>query len=1284
MNRKFILTILFMSVFPSLQSAIANWNNSNLAFQNKSGSANQGIIAGSDSLPGSVTEDWLTELRDENGNKIIGNSTQKLPDTNPEEPGDALQRKVFNGPSPNSQFGKSVSSAGDVNGDGYDDIIVGAWQYNTATGRAYVFYGGLNMNTVADVIITGEAINNYLGISVSSAGDVNADGYSDVIVGAYGHNSNSGRAYIYYGGSAMNNTADVIMNGESTGALFGCSVSCAGDVNDDGYDDVIAGSYAYDSLRGRSYIFYGGQVMNNIPDVIITGDASQLSSGYSVSKAGDVNADGYGDVIIGETGFSSNTGRANIFYGGSSMDDVSDVVLTGETTYSNFGISVASAMDLNADGYSDVIVGASGYNSNTGKVYIFYGASSMDYAPDVTMIGEAVSNAFGVSVASIGDINGDGYSDVIAGASGYNFNSGRAYIYLGGINMDSTSDVIVSGESGNNTFGNCVATAGDVNDDGYSDILVGANGIQRVYLYDYYLKNEISPELTMSGESSGDNFGITVNNAGDVNGDGFDDIIVGADSYNSTTGKAYIFYGGTPMNKIADVTMTGEAVANYFGRSVSGAGDVNGDGYSDVIVGAFGFSSNVGRAYIYYGGNPMNNTADVTMTNAFGIGKFGSSVSGTGDMNGDGYADVIVGAPEYNNSTGLVNIFFGGSSMDNSYDVLIFGEISNNLFGKSVSGAGDFNGDGYGDAVVGAYAYGSGTGRAYVIYGSASGINNYGDLVLNGVSTNTYFGYSCSCAGDVNGDGYSDIIISAVATNFFKGVVFLYYGGNVPDITPDQMFSGESDNNNFGFLLSPGGDINGDGYSDVLIGAGGYASYQGRTYVYLGGTSMNNSPDVTMKGETFNNDFGIAAAIGNFNGDGYSDVVVGSPQFNSYTGKSYVYFGSAISANPILTYVRDVPVDQGGKVNLKWARSSYDVQGNTLITDYLIQRSFPPENGNFSWQNVTSIPASYESFYSYVDNTPSDSITNNTSTFYYRIIARTSSINQNWKSNILYGRSIDNISPPVVSPFNAFSESNNVRLTWNHNSAPDLLNYVLFRSTSQTIDPNNETPFATTSDTTYLDTTPLSGVYYYFIVAQDIHNNYSPVATAQGPINARNLTLYGAIQGMYDPVTDTEIPDTINVRLRDSSSPYASIDSSKHVLLGPLTGQQFSYYNIQDNTPYYVQVTHRNFLETWSANPVTFSGGSSSIAFSVNSIYAYGSNEIQVDSYPYDVYAFYSGDVNHDEVIDLSDLIQIFNDANQFTTGYVVTDVTGDDFVDLSDLTLTFNNAGNFVTVIKP
>jgi hypothetical protein len=692
--------------------------------------------------------------------------------------------------------------------------------------------------------------------------------------------------------------------------------------------------------------------------------------------------------------------------------------------------------------------------------------------------------------------------------------------------------------------------------------------------------------------------------------------------YFSYAGKAYIFYGGSSMNNTVDVTMTGETLNNFFGYSVSSAGDVNGDGYSDVIVGAVGYSLNKGRAYIFFGGSSMNNTSDVTMTGETTNIFFGGSVSSAGDVNGDGYSDVIVGSYGNNSFTGRAYVYFGGTNMNIYSDVIMNGETTDNEFGKSVSTAGDVNGDGYSDVIVGANRFNTQTGRAYVYYGGID-MNNIADVTMTGENTSNFFGYSVSFAGDVNGDGYSD----------------------------------------------------------VIVGAHNYNVQIGRAYVYFGGTAMNNIADVIMTGEANLYEFGYSvSSAGDINGDGYSDLIVGSRAYNTYTGRAYIYNGSAISANPILNYVKDVPNDQGGKLNLKWARSANDVQGNTLVTDYLIQRSFPPTGGNFSWQNVTTIPASHESFYTYIDNTPSDSTSNGSSTFFFRITARTNDINQTWRSNILSGRSIDNIAPLAVSAFTATNAGANVNLNWGGSSAPDLLNYILYRSTSPTIDPYLQTPLATSTSLTYTDTSPISGLYYYFILAQDIHGNYSPVSVTQRPAVTLNLTML--IQGFYNSSTDLMVRDTSVVYLRSSTSPYAKVDSAKAYLSNTGAGN-FYFTNAANGVSYYLQLKQRNTLETWSKITQQFAGSILTYNFTSASSQAYGNNMINVDASPVR-YAVYSGDVNQNGYIDLTDVIQINNAANTFASGYVVTDLTGNNIVDLTDVLMAYNNATAFVSVIRP
>ena len=176
-----------------------------------------------------------------------------------------------------------------------------------------------------------------------------------------------------------------------------------------------------------------------------------------------------------------------------------------------------------------------------------------------------------------------------------------------------------------------------------------------------------------------------------------------------------------PLATTPATTLTGGAVNNYFGITVATAGDVNGDGYADVVVGAQGYSSSIGRAYVYLGtASGLPTAAATTLTGEAASNLFGGSVAPAGDVNGDGYADVVVGAKGYSTSTGRVYVYLGSATgLATPAATTLTGEAASDEFGGSVAPAGDVNGDGYADLVVGARRYSSSTGRAYVYLGSA-------------------------------------------------------------------------------------------------------------------------------------------------------------------------------------------------------------------------------------------------------------------------------------------------------------------------------------------------------------------------------------------------------------------------------------------------------------------------------------------------------------------------------------------------------------------------------------
>jgi hypothetical protein len=444
-----------------------------------------------------------------------------------------------------------------------------------------------------------------------------------------------------------------------------------------------------------------------------------------------------------------------------------------------------------------------------------------------------------------------------------------------------------------------------------------------------------SPAWTLESNVTFGTFGLRVAGAGDVNGDGFSDVIISSTKYDQeyNEGKVSAFYGssdGLPTLESwsAESNQANSSFGGGIGTAIAGGGDVNGDGYSDVIIGAPTFDngeSDEGKVFVYFGAQQgLSQSANWTAEGDQVNGYFGSSVSFAGDVNNDGFDDVLVAA------TGLskVYLYFGSATGLGLVPVWVSGTFANCLqIGFSVGSAGDINNDGYGDIILGSIYCSNGQtneGRVFAYYGSGSGLATEPDWSFESDQANAHLGYRVASAGDVNSDGYSDVLVSAIIYDNGEnneGRVFLFLGSSsglsaVPDwfaesnqSTPSGEFGAL-----FGSDIASGGDVDGDGFGDVLVGARGYdrngfLKDAGRVYLFNGSASgLSSEPSwIGEPPATAPNDYCGASVdgAGDITGDGYDDIIFGCYGYDNgqlNEGVVYLHYGEPVpSPTPVVS-----------------------------------------------------------------------------------------------------------------------------------------------------------------------------------------------------------------------------------------------------------------------------------------------------------------------------------------------------------------------------------------------
>ncbi|MEM7534562.1 MAG: FG-GAP-like repeat-containing protein [Chloroflexota bacterium] len=819
-----------------------------------------------------------------------------------------------------------------------------------------------------DWTVLGEGFDS-LGEVLADVGDLNNDGFDDMAIGA------NKQIYIYLGSpEGLHSQSKPDMDATSvgpSGSFFPKSLAGVGDLNGDGYDDMIAASPFDDDSHGTVRVYYGhASGLSATEFWHMQGAEEDSQFGMSVDGAGDINGDGFADVIIGAPGGFDETRSGIVYVYTGSADGLTDTpafTIAGDPADNRFGRVVNGVGDINADGFDDIM-----YSSDEPVVYIHYGsADGLSTEPDEQLMPEQYDFVFGDSMDGLGDVNGDGIDDVVVGAKNID-DTIKAYVFYGYAadrvgGFEGAADVRIVID--NSSSGDGIARGvGDINGDGLADLAFAHTlpsykeaGLGTVSLYfgsEDGLDTE--PSTLVRTQEPSDEYGVAVSGAGDHDGDGYGDLLVGApasiesDEYG---GKAYFYSGAnlvgasgtssTPSFEMMPVmtfappvsgqTVAGQTVAEAsarFGTWASSAGDVNGDGLLDLLITDDAINNGQGEVYLYLGVDSLDEslTAEpfaakpiMTLTGEEGSFLFGFQAMGVGDVNGDGLDDVLISAPLYEDGLGKVYLYYGvasdqpketqaqketskavptpivtsaknqlgGLEAEPAWTFVGVDDVSN--FGYVMGALGDVNGDDFADvAILGFHA-----GREFslrdthIFYGGPDGFADEPDVVS---AEEVNMGYRAASAGDVNGDGFDDMLFTGTMYEGYEGRVSVHLGGeDGVSLLTDATIFGENEGDLLGVAIAGVGDVNGDGLDDVLIGAPGTNGSAGMAQIHFGHPTdvIARDPSWQVLGSVAEADFGqIVSAAGDINSDGYADfAVVGKSAESETLSQIYLYLG---------------------------------------------------------------------------------------------------------------------------------------------------------------------------------------------------------------------------------------------------------------------------------------------------------------------------------------------------------------------------------------------------------
>jgi len=918
-------------------------------------------------------------------------------------------RDVFeaSGGAPFAALGHGLGAAGDLNGDGYPDLAVGSpgWgpSRSDSTGRVLIYLGGRRARWEPDLVIPGTNPGELFGFAVSGIGDVNGDGFDDLLIGAPGHaypdpaTQGSGRAYLYLGAVQLDDEPDLVFDAPriqhiGSAAFFGGSIAAVGDASGDGYPDWSVGFDRAPTIGfGGALHYVGGARLSTTP----TGFSGSIGSGRPVlSAAGDMNRDGLADLAFGAPALRNAFCYLQVVFGAMGTG-ISDQRWFSSSRTAGYGGALARAGDLNGDGYDDLLIGHP-KGAEGGEVLVWYGGTTFPNVAPLGFTGSAPKN-FGSALAVV-RADGTGVRNLLVGASDSDAGgpgSGELRVYRLSQTAGLTPAHAVLGEPGAH-LGGRVTGVGDADGNGPDDILVagvgagiadagavrmltlstytllapegpaewtagglgeirwlgadtarlslsldggaswqvlrdfaggadenlvtvpvpdtvtagarvrispaGSSGAaisSDVSKFSFSLRRSLDPpgvalraRLPVEGVPTSGRLGSALAGGADLDADGRPEAVLAsplADAPHANSGAVWVVSGPAAFDRKWE--WSGLRGGERFGTAVAMGGDANGDGQPDLLVGSpGGIPEGIpsGQAELILGGDASDRR--ILVPGHQPGEDFGARVAWIGDFNRDGFDDFALAAPMHTpesitEGVGRVRVYFGSEHPDAIADLELLAPRGAGQFGLALAGI-DFNADGAGDLAVSSLDERSRAGSVTLFFGGIAA-DATGDLHLGGRTTGDRFGAALANGGDLNGDGHADLLVGApggVGPAGITGRVDEFLSGPLPASTPIRSYAGLEPEEEFGASLGGGGDLNADGRDDLLVGAPGAAGGQGAVRLFLGGEDL--AADGEWRGEQRGERFGAAVAgAGDTDGDGLREFVVGAP-LRTYPGSS--------------------------------------------------------------------------------------------------------------------------------------------------------------------------------------------------------------------------------------------------------------------------------------------------------------------------------------------------------------------------------------------------------------